>query len=149
MTTPCDLVPLPEGHLYPHQTAEIRSMRRRLLHATSPEEVYSTLSLYSEATNVSIPDMLLWQEEGQWEGQEEGQEEGQKRRNTLFWLVDEGAEGVAMHICQILLDGDDKETLSELVNAGCYIHGEPKTFWELAESRGAEDILNMLEEVGV
>lgn len=55
---------------------------------------------------------------------------------------------VAMEICQILLDAKDEETLQELVDATCFIHGEATTFRELAERKGYERILRMLERVG-
>ena len=53
-----------------------------------------------------------------------------------------------MEICKILLAAKDKDTLQELVDATCYIHGEETTFRDLAEAKGCERILTMLERVG-
>ena len=186
-----------------HQIDGIRIMRKRLLacsflssssssflsssssSSSSYDEVWTTLRTTSDAINLDVPSILLWQEEGQ------------KRRNALFYFIDEGEEGtffvspflppflpcllvlreswniwgnqanlatlsditytdcfwvgetaVAMQICKILVDAKDKETLQELVDATCYIHGEETWFRDLAERKGCERILGMLEGVG-
>lgn len=82
MTTEADIVPPPDYYLHPSQIDGIRIMRKRLLNSPSYDEVWSTLSLTSDAINLDVPAILLWQEESQ------------KRRNTLFYLVDEGEEGM-------------------------------------------------------
>ncbi|KAK1780223.1 hypothetical protein QBC45DRAFT_114740 [Copromyces sp. CBS 386.78] len=139
MTTQADIVPPPEGHLTNHQIDGIRIMRKTLLSSQTSyhedEAVWKTLSMTSDAINLDVPSILLWQEEGQ------------KRRNALFYFIDEGEEAVAMEICQVLLDAKDKETLQELVDATCFIHGERTTFEDLAERKGCERILRMLERV--
>lgn len=81
MTTPADLVPPPEGTLTTPQIDGIRIMRKTLLGSPSYDEVWQTLSMTSDAINLDVPSLLLWQEEGQ------------KRRNALFYLIDEGEEG--------------------------------------------------------
>lgn len=53
-----------------------------------------------------------------------------------------------MEICQILFDAKNEDTLRELVHAICYIHGEPTGLRDLAERKGCERILRMLERVG-
>ncbi|KAL0472568.1 hypothetical protein QR685DRAFT_571139 [Neurospora intermedia] len=136
MTTSADIVLPPEGTLTSHQIDGICIMRKTLLGSPSYDEVWGTLSLTSDAINLDVPTILLWQDEGQ------------KQRNVLFYCIDEGEEAVAMEICQILLDAKDKETLQDLVDATCYIHGEATSFRELAESKGFERILTMLERVG-
>ncbi|KAJ4392532.1 hypothetical protein N0V85_006977 [Neurospora sp. IMI 360204] len=82
MTTPADLVPPAEGTLTTPQIDGIRIMRKTLLGSPSYDEVWQTLSMTSDASNLDVPSLLLWQEEGQ------------KRRNALFYFIDEGEEVV-------------------------------------------------------
>lgn len=81
MTTSADIVLPPEGTLTSHQIDGICIMRKTLLGSPSYDEVWGTLSLTSDAINLDVPTILLWQDEGQ------------KQRNVLFYCIDEGEEG--------------------------------------------------------
>ena len=80
--TQADLVPAPDGFLTDSQIDGIRIMRKRLMNSQGYDEVWSTLSMTSDAINLDVPAILSWQEEGP------------KNRNVLFYLVDEGEEGM-------------------------------------------------------
>ena len=82
MTTQADIVPAPDGMLTDHQIDGIRIMRKTLLGSPiQNDEVWRTVRRTSDAINLDVPSILLWQEDGQ------------KRRNALFYFIDEGEEG--------------------------------------------------------
>lgn len=90
MTTQPNTVPPPSGHLTNHlltnhQIDGIRILRKTLLGSPSYDEVWMTLSMTSDAINLDVLSMLLWQED-----------EGRKRRNALFYFIDEGEEGMSL-----------------------------------------------------
>lgn len=87
MTTQADMVPPSEAHLTNHQIDGIRILRKTLLGSPSYDEVWMTLSMTSDAINLDVPSILLWQDEGQ------------KRRNALFYFIDEGEEGTSFSVC--------------------------------------------------